>query len=51
MLHDEWREVTEEECSLAHHYLQRVLEDFYDDRTAVLAILAAKKENTGKDEV
>jgi hypothetical protein len=51
VLHDEWREVTEEEYSLAHHYLQRVLEDFYDDRPAVLAILAAKKGNTVKGEV
>lgn len=50
VLHDEWREVTEEEVTAAHHYLQRILEDFYDDRQSVLAILAAKKVKTAKSE-
>jgi hypothetical protein len=43
VLHDEWREVTEDEFDLAHHYAQRILEDFYDDRPSVEALLIAKK--------
>jgi hypothetical protein len=42
VLHDEWREVKEEEVSGAHQYSQRILEDFYDDRASVEAILTAK---------
>src|ERR1700730_940137 len=32
VLHDDWRVITQEEVELAHHYIQRILEDFYDDR-------------------
>ncbi|MDD2733220.1 MAG: DUF4145 domain-containing protein [Desulfuromonadaceae bacterium] len=39
VLHDEWREVKEEDVDLAHHYTQRVLEDFYDDRESVLKLI------------
>jgi hypothetical protein len=42
VLHDEWREVSPDEVDLAHKYMQRVLEDLYDDRTTVEAILVAK---------
>jgi hypothetical protein len=42
VLHDEWREVTEDEFNLAHHYTQRILEDFYDDRPSVEALLIEK---------
>jgi hypothetical protein len=42
VLHDEWREVTEDEFNKAHHYAQRILEDFYDDRPAVEALLIEK---------
>src|SRR6266478_3317598 len=42
VLHDEWREVTEDEVSASHQYSQRILEDFYDDRASVEAILIAK---------
>ncbi len=42
VLHDEWRAVTREEFDLAHHYTQRILEDFYDDRPSVEATLIAK---------
>jgi hypothetical protein len=35
VLHDEWREVEEDEYSLAHHYVQRILEDLYDHRGEV----------------
>lgn len=41
VLHDEWREVTEEEFDLAHRYAQRILEDLYDDRTSVEVVLKA----------
>lgn len=43
VLHDDWREVTPEEFDAAHHYTQRILEDFYDDRPTVEATLTAKK--------
>jgi Domain of unknown function (DUF4145) len=42
ILHDVWREVTQEEFDDAHLYAQRVLEDFYDDRPTVEALLTAK---------
>jgi hypothetical protein len=42
VLHDEWREVVQDEAETAHHYVQRVLEDFYDDRPTVEAALRAK---------
>ena len=43
VLHDEWREVADEEVELAIHYTQRVLEDLYDDRGSVESILLSKK--------
>ncbi|WP_216643638.1 DUF4145 domain-containing protein [Spiribacter salilacus] len=39
VLHDEWREIPEPDVKSAHHYAQRILEDLYDDRASVLAIL------------
>lgn len=42
VLHDEWRLVSMEEAESAHHYIQRIVEDFYDDRTAVEKILNQK---------
>ena len=42
VLHDEWREVKPEEVEAAHHYVQRIAEDFYDDRPIVEALLKAK---------
>ena len=42
VLHDEWRRVTDEEVEAAHHYVQRILEDLYDDRGSVEAVLTAK---------
>lgn len=39
VLHDEWRDITPEEVEASHHYVQRILEDFYDDRASVEAIL------------
>lgn len=43
VLHDDWRTVTEDEVEDAHRYMQRILEDFYDDRPTVEAVLKAKK--------
>jgi hypothetical protein len=42
VLHDDWRAVAEDEVKDARHYTQRVLEDLYDDRPTVEAILVAK---------
>jgi Domain of unknown function (DUF4145) len=42
ILHDDWKEVSEEEFDHAHHYAQRILEDFYDDRASVEALLIEK---------
>lgn len=42
VVHDEWREVDEEEVLSAIHYAQRILEDFYDDRDSVENILVEK---------
>ncbi|MFA6406290.1 MAG: DUF4145 domain-containing protein [Patescibacteria group bacterium] len=42
VLHDEWREVTAEEVEKAHGYVQRILEDLYDDRPTVEAQLIVK---------
>ncbi len=39
VLHDEWREVTEDEYNAAHLYTQRILEDFYDLRSEVEQVL------------
>ena len=43
VLHRDWREVEPEEVDRAHHYVQRILEDFYDDRPTVASILKDKK--------
>lgn len=43
VLHDPWRSVTQDEFALAHHYAQRVLEDFYDDRETVEMTLRASQ--------
>ncbi len=39
VLHDDWHEVKEEDVNVSRQYLQRLLEDFYDDRPSVLALL------------
>jgi hypothetical protein len=41
VLHDAWRIVTEQEYSDAHHYAQRIMEDFYDQRAQVEKALRA----------
>lgn len=35
ILHEDWRLISAEEYESAHHYVQRILEDFYDLRTEV----------------
>jgi hypothetical protein len=42
VLHEDWREVTDDEVENAHRYAQRILEDLYDDRTTVEKILTQK---------
>jgi hypothetical protein len=42
LLHDAWRPVTEEEFDLAYKYAQRIVEDLYDDRFSVEALLKAR---------
>lgn len=42
VLHEDWREITEDELNASHRYTQRILEDLYDDRATVEAILRAK---------
>lgn len=39
VLHDEWYEITHEDVEPAHQYMQRILEDLYDDRESVVALL------------
>ena len=39
VLHDEWHKIPEEDVEASRHYVQRILEDFYDDRESVLTIL------------
>jgi hypothetical protein len=43
VLHDDWRAVADDEVEDAHRYMQRILEDLYDDRKTVETILVAKK--------
>lgn len=43
VLHDEWHEIPREDVEKARHYMQRILEDFYDDRETVVHLL--KKAN------
>jgi hypothetical protein len=42
VLHDEWREISPDDVEAAHHYAQRIIEDFYDERVSVLKILREK---------
>ena len=43
ILHDEWREVEQEEYEDSRKYVQRILEDFYDRRQPVEKLLKQKK--------
>ena len=46
ILHEDWQEKTETDVQLAHHYTQRILEDFYDDRDSVIELLKQAKRKT-----
>jgi hypothetical protein len=39
VLHDDWQKLNEEDVEPAHRYIQRILEDLYDDRQSVLTLL------------
>lgn len=49
VLHEEWREVTKQEVEDAHRYVARIIEDFYDDRTTVEAVLTEKGRNFNQE--
>lgn len=49
VLHDEWHEIPMEDVEAAHHYCQRILEDFYDDRESVLKILRGAGRTPDED--
>lgn len=42
VVHDDWRAVSEDEVAEAHHYVQRIIEDLYDDRASVERLLKEK---------
>jgi hypothetical protein len=42
VLHEDWVAIPEQDVEEAHHYAQRILEDFYDHRPTTLATLVAK---------
>jgi len=41
VLHEEWREVLQAAVEASHHYVARIIEDLYDDRKTIEALLAA----------
>lgn len=42
VVHDDWKAVSVEDAEAARHYTQRVLEDLYDDRQRVEALVTKK---------
>lgn len=50
VLHDDWRQIIDEEVEASRRYTQRILEDFYDDRDTVKAILIDKQRITASPE-
>lgn len=49
VLHDDWYDIPEEDVEASRHYCQRILEDFYDDRQSVLALLRDAKRRASED--
>lgn len=49
VLHEDWHEIAEDDVQAARHYCQRILEDFYDDRKSVLALLRAAQRVPDED--
>lgn len=39
VLHDDWQEIPKVDVEASRHYCQRILEDLYDDRPSVLALI------------
>jgi len=50
VLHDEWRPVPVEDVEASRHYVQRLLEDFYDDRASALTVLRGKGRAVDEDQ-
>ena len=48
-MHDDWHPISLDDVEAAHHYVQRILEDFYDDRGSVLALLRNAKRVPNED--
>jgi hypothetical protein len=42
VLHEPWREFTEDDVAESHKYTQRIIEAFYDDRETVVKVLIDK---------
>lgn len=42
ILHGDWREITPEEYQKAHHFVERLIESFYDDHDSVVEDLKEK---------
>lgn len=51
VLHEEWESVTADDVEAARQYAQRILEDFYDDRGSVLALLRSKGRKADEDKL
>ena len=49
VLHDEWKQIPPEDVEAAHHYVQRILEDFYDERASTLKVLREKSRVPDED--
>jgi hypothetical protein len=50
VLHDDWKEVSDEDAILARDYTQRVIEDLYDHRPSTLARLREKGRVPAEDQ-
>lgn len=50
ILHEQWRPITESDVEPAHRYIQRILEDLYDDRPSVLRQPKEKERVVDEDE-
>jgi hypothetical protein len=51
VLHDDWQEIPKEDVEASRHYCQRVLEDLYDDRASVLALIRKAKRIPDEDKI
>lgn len=50
VLHEPWREIDPADVEASLHYVQRVLEDFYDDRPSVAALIKSLGKMTHEDD-